>query len=67
MLLVNYHPMITRAKVDRSKLKALIVHLENTTTKQVLSQNEWCNVMQSGYKSLLKNETWTLAPLPPHI
>lgn len=40
-LLVNNHPMLTRAKIGKSKPEAFLAPYEPTTTKQDITQPEW--------------------------
>lgn len=64
-LLVNNHNMLTYAKTGNSKPKPFLVHSEAFTTKQALSNPDLFKAMQIEFRSLLANETWTLATLPP--
>lgn len=61
--------MLTSAKTGRSKPKALVAlsTYEPTSVKQALKILEWTQVMQSEFKSLQANKTWTLTHLPPDI
>jgi len=42
----------------------LLAHSEPKTTKQALSDPTWLSAMQVKYDALLKNNTWSLVPLP---
>lgn len=66
-LLGNNHPILTRAKSGKYKPKSFLVHSEPITTKQALSHSEWFEVVHVKYNSLLKNDTWVLTTIPPHI
>ncbi|PNX94499.1 retrovirus-related Pol polyprotein from transposon TNT 1-94, partial [Trifolium pratense] len=62
----NKHPMVTRGKTGSLKPKAFIAKLEPTSVKHALSDPNWSQAMQSEYKALMDNNTWSLVPLPPH-
>lgn len=73
--IVNDHPMITRGKRGISKQKCFLsamisslsdpAHTEPHTVKRALQVPEWQHAMQEEYDALMKQQTWTLVPLPP--
>lgn len=56
-VLLNNHPMMTRAKTRICKPKQFLIHIEPNNTKQALSYSKWYEAMKSEYESLLKNDT----------
>jgi histone deacetylase 1/2 len=42
----------------------LLTHIEPTNYKQALKVSEWSQVMNYEYNALIKNNTWSLVPLP---
>lgn len=59
--------MLTRAKTGKFKPKSFFVNTKTRSTKQAFSHPEWYKARKFEYKSLLKNGTWTLSTLPPHM
>jgi len=64
----NTHSMATRGKhgiVQKKKQPTqLLTHIEPTGYKQAMKQPQWLQAMQLEHEALLKNNTWTLVPLP---
>jgi histone deacetylase 1/2 len=58
--------MVTRCKTGNLKPKILLAHCEPTTVKQALADSQWLKAMQAEYDALMKNQTWSLVPLPAH-
>lgn len=58
--------MITRSKACKTKRKVFLVPTVLTFVKQSLTQPEWFSVMEDGFESLMKNDTWVLIFLPAH-
>lgn len=66
-LLENNDPMLTRAKIGKSKPKVFMVHTEYkpTSTKQALTNPEWEKAMRNEFNELQANKTRALTTLPP--
>jgi histone deacetylase 1/2 len=62
----NAHPMVTRGKTGNLKPKVFLAHSEPSSVKQALADPQWLQAMESEYSALMKNETWSLVPLPAH-
>ncbi|GAU36893.1 hypothetical protein TSUD_220620 [Trifolium subterraneum] len=62
----NNHPMVTRGKTGSLKPKVFLAETEPHTVKIAMSDPRWLTAMQSEYKALLDNHTWSLVSLPPH-
>lgn len=72
--IVNDHSMITRGKRGISKQKCFLsamissvsdpAHIEPHTVKKAIQVPEWQQAMQEEYDALMKQQTWTLVPLP---
>ena len=60
--------MLTRSKTGTLKKKAFTVSApaEPRTVKQALQDPHWHQAMEVEYTALLKTNTWTLVPPPPH-
>lgn len=58
------HPMQTRAKSGIFKPKAYMSSREPATVEDALQQEHWKSAMQDEYLALMRNETWSLVPLP---
>lgn len=56
--------MLTRAKTGNLKPKVFLTHTEPATVKQALSHPQWLEAMKSEFEALMKNNTWSLVPLP---
>lgn len=65
-LLENDNPMLTRAKIGKSKLKVFVTRtlFEPTSANQALTKHEWIKEMQAEFNALHVNATWTLTTLP---
>ena len=61
----NTHTMTTRAKNGIRKPKAYHASLEPTSVKSALSMPHWKQVMDDEFSALMRNNKWTLVPLPP--
>jgi histone deacetylase 1/2 len=65
---INNHPMQTRSKnsilLPKQNPKLLLTHTEPKTAKQALADPKWHEAMKAEFDALLKNQTWTLMPLP---
>lgn len=61
----NSHAMLTRAINGKSKPKIFVSHIksEPTSAKQALTKPEWAQAMQTKFKPLQANGTWTLTTL----
>ncbi|GAU29238.1 hypothetical protein TSUD_362280 [Trifolium subterraneum] len=62
----NDHSMITRGKTGSLKPKTFTASIEPTTVKTALADPQWAQAMNTEYKALMDNHTWSLVPLPPH-
>jgi histone deacetylase 1/2 len=62
----NNHHMITRGKTGNLKPKVFLTEVAPQNVKLALSNSRWLQAMQSEYKALMDNHTWTLVPLPAH-
>lgn len=64
----NTHSMATRAKHGivrkRKHPTLLLTHIEPTGYRQAMKQPQWLQAMQLEHEALVKNNTWTLVPLP---
>ncbi|RVW16830.1 putative mitochondrial protein [Vitis vinifera] len=60
----NTHSMITRSKVENFKPKVLATTCEPTCVKEALHVHHWKQAMTDELMALLKNNTWSLVPLP---
>ena len=58
------HPMVTRSKDGIFKPKVYVAETEPSTAKKALLDPKWHQAMQDKYATLMKNNTWTLVPLP---
>ncbi|KAH9745735.1 retrovirus-related pol polyprotein from transposon RE2 [Citrus sinensis] len=64
--IASSHHMITRAKAGIFKPKAFLTshnNLEPNTPSEALSDPNWKAAMQAEYDALIKNKTWSLAPM----
>lgn len=61
--------MITRSKAEIHKPKVYSASIseekEPVSIQEALEKINWKAAMQSEYDALLRNQTWTLVPLPP--
>ena len=61
--------MQTRSKsvihLPRVNPTLLLAHGEPKSVKQALTDPNWLSAMQQEYEALMKNNTWSLVPLPP--
>ncbi|KAL6313055.1 hypothetical protein AAG906_025800 [Vitis piasezkii] len=62
--LQNTHSMVTRSKVENFKPKVLATTCEPTCVKEALHVHHWKQAMTDELMALLKNNTWSLVPLP---
>lgn len=66
----NNHPMQTRSKSQitcpRIQPWLLLTHIEPKSVKQALLNSHWHDAIKEEYNSLMKNNTWSLVPLPPN-
>lgn len=64
----NIHPMQTRAKsgivMPRLQPILLLTEVEPSSFKIALADPKWYNAMDEEYQALLRNQTWSLVPLP---
>ncbi|RVW88860.1 putative mitochondrial protein [Vitis vinifera] len=59
--------MLTRSKLEHSRKRHLPSLLQRTTYSQAsLQEHHWRQAMEVEYTTLLKTNTWTLVPPPPH-
>jgi histone deacetylase 1/2 len=58
--------MLTRGKTGNLKPKVFLAHSEPGSVKKALADPQWLKAMESEYSALMKNETWSLVPLPAH-
>lgn len=63
---LNTHPMVTRSKTGSLKPRIFLAHVEPKSVKEALSSPNWFSAMQAEHDALLKNNTWSLVPLPPN-
>ena len=57
--------MVTRAKVRIFNPKVYHANMEPTSAKQALIIPHWKQAMDDEYFALMRNNTWSLVPLPP--
>jgi histone deacetylase 1/2 len=62
----NNHSMITRGKTGNLKPKAFLTEMEPQSVKTAMADSRWLQAMKEEYTALMKNNTWSLVPLPPH-
>ena len=62
---VPQHAMTTRAKAGIFKPKVYTASLLPSSAKKALLDPKWLTAMQEEYHALIRNDTWTLMPLPP--
>lgn len=60
------HSMITQSKSGHLPPRLYLAHLKPSSVKQALSSPEWLAAMTEKHNVLLRNETWSLVPLPPN-
>lgn len=61
--------MITRAKNGIYKPKILLSDLSNSepsTIQEALAHNKWNQAIHDEFNALVRNQTWSLVPLPPN-
>jgi histone deacetylase 1/2 len=58
--------MITRGKTGNLKPKAFLTEMEPQSVKTAMADSRWLQAMKEEYTALMKNNTWSLVPLPPH-
>jgi histone deacetylase 1/2 len=63
---LNTHHMLTRGKTGNLKPKVFLAHSEPSSVKKALADPQWLKTTESEYSALMKNETWSLVPLPAH-
>lgn len=65
----NVHPIVTRSKAAANQPRAyntiVLDTQEPDTYLEALSHPHWKAAMDTEYQTLMKNNTWTLATLPP--
>jgi histone deacetylase 1/2 len=62
----NNHSMITRGKTGKLKPKVFLTEIEPQSVRNAMTDSRWLQAMQTEYKALMDNHTWSLVPLPPH-
>ncbi|MCI32816.1 retrovirus-related Pol polyprotein from transposon TNT 1-94, partial [Trifolium medium] len=62
----NKHHMVTHGKTGNLKPKVFLAHSEPGSVKQALTDPQWLATMKCEHSALMKNETWSLVPLPAH-
>lgn len=66
----NIHSMQTHSKngifKPRLHRTLLLTHVEPKSVKLALKDLKWFTAMKEEYAALMKNNTWTLVPLPPN-
>lgn len=50
----------------RLYLTLFLTELEPSSYKVALKDPKWVTAMNEEYSTLMKNQTWTLTPLPPN-
>lgn len=65
---MNHHPMRTRSKAGIFMPKVFAVtnyvHYEPLTMHEARQAPEWCAAMTAEHDALIKNDTWSLVPIP---
>ena len=56
--------MVTCSKNGIFKPKVYLAETEPSTAKKAMLDPKWHQAMQAEYVALIKNNTWTLVPLP---
>ena len=60
----NIHPMITRSKSGIFKPKVFAATKELDSVEEALQLDYWKQTMTDEFLALLRNNTWSLVPLP---
>jgi histone deacetylase 1/2 len=58
--------MVTRGKTGNLKPKAFLTEMEPQSVTTAMADSRWLQPMKEEYTTLMKNNTWSLVPLPPH-
>lgn len=65
----NIHPMQTRAKdgivMPRLQPTLLLTEVEPSSFRIALADLKWHSAMDEEHQALIRNQTWSLVPLPP--